>query len=221
MKKMFLLFSIFIFSLLLNPLFAMSDQTSSLDRLSKSAQKIKDKFKDQTKFQKFVAKLSVASDKFSNASEKINTAFSWVADRIDTILTKKGAIKILLILGPLFATYCYFFPPAPVQALINKIVGFTTEGGTNVAQATLEGLRNNKEDIKALVTDIMQEVGDIQATVKINQEIGEMQAFFNSMYKHFGWTSLLGVCKAVEKGIVAGIPFALGILFQSRYGLKR
>lgn len=213
MKKILSFFLISCFSLF--QLFGMSSENN----LATSAQVLKEKVKelneDQTKFQKFASGVSTVS---ANVQSKVKSTFNWVADRIDTILTKKGAIKTLLILGPLFATYCYFFPPEPVQKLIKYIVGSSTQGATEIAKTAVEALKNNKEDIKSLAIEVMQEVGSAQATIKINQEIGEMQAFWGSIFSNnFGWTFLLGVCKAVEKGIVVGIPFVLGAWTQRRF----
>lgn len=212
MKKILSFFLISCFSLF--QLFGMTAKNN----LEHSARVLKEKVEDfkidQTKFQKFASGLSTVS---ANVQSKVKATFNWVADRIDTILTKKGAIKTLLILGPLFATYCYFFPPEPVQKLIKYIVGSSTQGATEIAKTAVEALKNNKEDIRSLVVDVMQEVGSAQSTIKINQEIGEMQAFFNSLFSlNGGWTIGLGLYKVVDAGIKLGVPFVLGLLVQNR-----
>jgi hypothetical protein len=209
MKK--IIFLLLISSLLLNPIAAMS--ADKLNQVSKSAQELKDKCAEQTKLQKFVSGLSATT---AAVPAKVKATFNWVADHIDTILTKKGAIKTLLILGPLFSVYCYFFPPAPVKALISYIVGSSTNGATEIAKQAVEALKNNKEDIKSLAIDVMQEVGSAQATIKINQEIGEMKAFGASMQREPIYTTLLGFYKAIDAGIRIGVPFILGILVQNR-----
>ena len=205
MKKMFLIFSIF--SLLLNPLSAMLDLPNPIELTTQN--------KDQTKFQKLLSKLSVVQEKLSNAPEKVKTLFNWTSNQLDTILTKKGVIKTLLILGPLFTTYCYFFPPEIIATIITKFTGAATKGASDIANATINGLKNNKDEIKSLAKEIMKEVGEMQTTANLNQEIGQMQATWNALYENPLATTSLLAFKGIEKLWFAGIPFALGLLTRN------
>ncbi len=76
-------------------------------------------------------------------ASKVKNTFNWVVDHIDGILSKKGVIKTLLILGPLFTLYCVFFPPEPVKFLIAKIFSWSTQGaveiGTSAGKGMVEG----------------------------------------------------------------------------------
>ncbi len=213
MKK--IIFLVLFSSLLLNPVAAMSESDQpavDLEKISKAAQDLKNKSEQQTKLQKVVSKLSSIS---AAAPAKVKATFNWVADHIDTILTKKGAIKTLLILGPLFSIYCCIFPPAPVQALIRYIIGPSVTGGAGIATETLRVYKDNKEGIKPVVVDLPQEVGEVQATIKINQEIGELKALMNSLFSsNGGWTIGLGLYNVLNRLITAGAPFALGLFMQ-------
>lgn len=159
--------------------------------------------KSKTKLQSLLAKIS-------NSPTKINAAFDWVASHLDTILTKKGAIKTLLILGPLFSIYCYFFPPEPVKYLIKKIVKSSVTGGSEILITAVNEFEENKEGVAEAITKLTRISGELQGIYNINKEIGETSGLRSGFIHSFGDASLLLLQKIVTYGITAGIPFLLG-----------
>lgn len=158
--------------------------------------------------------LSDFSKKISNVPEKISATFNWVAECIDTILTKKGAIKTLLILGPLFTAYCYFFPPAPVQSLIKYIVGSAAQGASEIANSVAESINNNDGNVTQALGKITKQLGELQGVYNANQEIGHTSGFWQGMWESPFSTIGMVIGNGIEKGISLGIPFVLGLWMQ-------
>lgn len=209
--------SIFLLSfLILNPLIIYSGSSSAIEEIMGSNPSVYEQIKETNK-NKFFSKVFGT---LSYTKEQTAKAFEWTSKNIDTILTKKGALKTLILLGPLFASYCYFFSPDPVEFLINKIVNATSYGAVKFANTTMDALKNNKEEIKGLVVDVMKESGEIQVTIQRNQEIGKMQATFDAIYTKPLLALTLIMYKGIELGIASGIPTLIHLYSQKQFSGK-
>ena len=173
-----------------------------------------DKQNDQANIVKRKTKLQAFLYKISNSPAKINAAFDWVANHLDIILTKKGAIKTLLILGPLFSIYCYFFPPEPVNYIINKITNATTSGATNIATTVvttaIDKFKENKKEVVEVLTELTQIHGELQGIYDINRELGQANGFWSGFWDSPGDVIAMKLEKAISYGITIGIPFLIG-----------
>ncbi|MBD3232048.1 hypothetical protein GF322_05335, partial [Candidatus Dependentiae bacterium] len=163
-------------------------------------------------FQNITSAISLTSEKLFELSQKVNTAFNFIADRIDTILTKKGAIKTLIMFTPIFILYCYFFPPEPVKNLISHIVGSTSQGASEILSSTVEGLRNNDSELKDALKELTREVGELQGIYNINYQIGETAGLWQGLWKAPISTLTLLTNKIVNMAISNGIPAIAFIL---------
>ncbi len=105
----------------------------------------------QTNEPKNSSKIEKVNSKISALKEKVKSLFNFVATNIDNMLTQKGAISTLLILGPLFTAYCVFFNPEPVKKIIAYISAWYTKGavgvgasiGSGVVNGAIEGVKDN------------------------------------------------------------------------------
>ena len=213
MKKVFILiFSIILFT----SNFAASnynmqnDLTSEYQEIDNILSLYNEKQNNQTIEIKSKTKLQVLLTKISNSPTKINAAFDWVTNHLNTILTKKGAIKTLLILGPLFSIYCYFFPPEPVKYLIKKIVKSSVTGGSEILITAVNEFKENKSGVAEAITELTKINGELQGIYNINKEIGETSGFFSGFGHSFWPTTGTLVGKAISYGITVGIPFLIG-----------
>ena len=213
MKKIFLVILTF-FCLFLNliSLNSNSPDIVQLPDMLQSATSKKGYFQEQSKFQRLASTLSEVPEKLLKASEKINIAFNCVSDRIDMILTKKGAIKTLIILGPLFVAYCYFFPPDPVKALINRIVSSAAQGASEIVISTVKGIRNNDNDVKLALKEITRELGEFQGIYNVNYEIGQTGGLWQGLWDSPFSTIGLLTSKGIQMAMITGVPFISGIL---------
>ncbi len=178
-----------------------SDQISQIENTKKNNSQ--DANKDKTKLQKILSTIS-------STPAKINSALDWVAKHLDTILTKKGAIKTLLILGPLFTAYCYFFPPEPVKYLIRKIIGSSVSGGSEILVEIVHELEANKDGVYDALTKATKMSGELQGIYEANKEIGRTSGYFDGINN--SWWSTVGMLlvNGATNLIVFGVPFALG-----------
>jgi hypothetical protein len=170
MKKIIFAFLISLF--MLNPVLGMEqngvsqnfskDQfvkiTQTLEGLSKRMEKLEglDKSKvvsEKTKLQKIFSTLGVVPEKAAQ-----------LATYVYSNLDKKGMLKMLCILTPLFAIYCTFFPPQ----FLNKIAEwfgywFVKSGvrlGGGLAEGADKALQEEFENKASMLSDA---VGDLAA----------------------------------------------------------
>lgn len=205
MKKEFIL----IFSLLCSTL-ALAEYDDPID--------LKQNLSTEYKSKKiFSYSLQKAWSTILTTPEKVKNSFNWVADNLDTILTKKGAIKALLILGPLFATYCYFFPPEPVKFLIRKIVGSSVSGGSEVFIEVVNALEENKDGLYDAVSKATQMTGEFQGAYEAAKEIGKSKGYFYEINSSWYDSLSMLVINTITKAIDTGIPFVLGAYTTKKF----
>lgn len=219
MKKLFFVSMFFWLScLLLNPVSAKKHDSKNPETLlSENLIDLKSnnylEIQDSSTFQNFLSTLSVAPEALFKTADKVSITFDWVAKRIDTILTKQGAIKTLLILGPLFTLYCYFFSPELVKALISYIVSSATNGASEIADSAVSGI-NESGDVMPILNEVTQKLGEIQGNYDISYKIGQTSGLWNSMWNSPLSTITYLMGRGIEHGVGAGIPFGLGLLAQ-------
>ncbi len=169
-------------------------------------------YQNSNNVQAVLSTMSVVPEKLLKLSEKVNSAFNFIANRIDTILTKKGVIKTLIILGPLFTLYCYFFSPEPVMALINKIISSAAYGASKIASYTVDGFTENQADIDIAINKISDEYGMIEGRRIVMTEIGQMHGLFQSIWEYPFSTIALLANKGTNMVLGNGVPFIAALL---------
>ena len=219
MKKLFFVSMFFWLScLLLNPVFSNTPDTENPETLlSENLMDLKSnnylEIQNPSTFQNFISTLSIAPEALLKTADKVSATFDWVAKRIDSILTKQGAIKTLLILGPLFTIYCFFFSPEPVKALISYIVSSATNGASEIASSTVDGI-NESGDVMPILNEVTQKLGEIQGNYDISYKIGQTSGLWNSMWNSPLSTITYLMGRGIEHGVGVGIPFIAGLGMQ-------
>ncbi|MBD3231104.1 hypothetical protein GF322_00420 [Candidatus Dependentiae bacterium] len=170
--------------------------------------------------EKITSSLSNIPDKISILADKVNKTFNFVADHIDTLLTKRGAIKTLLILGPLFTLYCHFFSAEPVMELIKKIVSSSSYGASKIASYAAEGFNENQKDINTAISKISDEYGMLEGRQNVMTEIGKLNGLFQSIWDYPFSTMALISSKGINMAATLGVPFASGVLFNKFMKIK-
>ena len=221
MKKMFLVLSLFS-CLFLNliPASYNSSNHNSIDDIfipnNSSQISLKDlQYQNSNNVQAVLSTMSVVPGKLLELSEKVNTAFNFIANRIDTILTKNGAIKTLIILGPLFTLYCYFFSPEPVMALINKIISSAAYGASKIASYAVDGFTENQADIDIAINKLSDEYGMIEGRRIVMTEIGQMQSVYQAMWEYPFSTVALLTKKGMNMALSNGVPFIAAFIVNN------
>lgn len=149
MKKIFLIFALTgMFANSLNSMTAEKANTSEnidtkisdqLTALNAQMEKIETLI-SQSGVSKNSSQIKKTDSRISHIKEKVKNLFNFVSANIEKILTTKGAITTLLIIGQLFTAYCIFFTPEPVKALIAKITSWSTKGAVDVGASMGEGI---------------------------------------------------------------------------------
>lgn len=192
-----------------------------IEALTKAVQEI-DQNADPAQVSKIQEKLSTVSkisEKLSPLPGKISATFDWLSARLDTILTKKGAVKTAFLLGPIIATYCYFFPPELLKYIVELMVSATAKGAATISNAAAkgllsgvgQGLKDNKEELKTLfsenkkeikefLNEVAYEASKIQAEAQINAEYAKAGAYISS-WSLFGQSFILTATGSLGAGL--------------------
>ena len=216
MKKMFLALSLFS-CLFLNLISSGNDLSNhNLDDIfipnDLSKIPLKDfQYQDSSTSQKLLSTMSAIPKELLKVAENVNQAFNFAANRIDTILTKKGAVKTIIMLTPLFLLYCYFFPPEPIKNLISYIVGSASQGGSEIVLSTVRGIRDNDGDLKLALKEITREFGELQGLYNVNYEIGQTAGLWQGLWDAPVSTITLLTTKLINMSITAGVPCVAAI----------
>ena len=216
MKKMFLVLSLFS-CLFLNLNSAGYDlSNNNLDHIlipnDSSKISLKDfQYQDSNTSQKLLSTMSAIPKELLKVAENVNPAVNAIANNIDVMLTKKGAIKTLVILTPMFMLYCYFFPPDLVKNLINYIIGSTSQSASEIVISTMQGIRNNDNDIKLALKEVTREFGELQGVYNVNYEIGQTSGLWQGLWDSPVSTITLLTTKLINMSITAGVPCVAAI----------
>ena len=224
MKKMFLALSLFS-CLFLNLISSGNDlSNNNLDHIliPKDLSKIplKDfQYQDSSTSQKLLSTMSAIPKELFKVAENVNHAVNAIANNIDIMLSKKGAIKTLVILTPMFMLYCYFFPPDLVKNLINYIIGSASQGGSEIVLSTVRGIRDNDGDLKLALKEITRELGELQGLYNVNYEIGQTAGLWQGLWDSPVSTITLLTTKLINISITAGVP-CIAAIFANNWWKK-
>ena len=163
-------------------------------------------------WQKLFTTMSVAPKELLKIAENVNQAVNAIANNIDVMLTKKGAIKTLVVSTPIFMLYCYFFPPHLVKNLINYIIGSTSQSASEIVISTMQGIRDNDNDIKLALKEVTREFGELQGIYNINYEIGETAGLWQGLWDSPVSTITLLTTRFVNMAMSSGVPFMAALV---------
>ncbi len=125
---------------------------------------------------------------FSKLKELVSKAPEKIDSFLDTILTKKGALKTLLIVGIPVTIYCYYFPPEILDQILMKISSAAAKGASYVASGTTKGLlvgigqgiKENKEELKNIFEKNKDEIKSLINGLTYETELIKQEAFLNA-----------------------------------------
>lgn len=140
--------------------------------------------------------------------DRFNAGLEKLSKNLDSMLTRNGMVKTLIVTIPFLTLYAYLFPPEPVGELLGRIFNYSVSSVSRVGINLFKTATENTQDLEVLISAL----GEFEGKYQLSKQIGSTEAFWSMLYeKPLSSLSLL-LSSATDKIWNAGIPFLSVIL---------
>jgi hypothetical protein len=149
--------------------------------------------------------------------EKFDRGLNKLSSKLDGMLSKKGALKTLIVTFPFISLYAYLFPPEPIMDILGRIINHGIDSASEAGAHLALKMFNNTDNLEVLVTSL----GEIEAKYNLSKQIGEKEAFWEMLLEKPLGSLTLMASSLSEKVWNNGLPFLSVIAANKLFNVQR
>jgi hypothetical protein len=205
---------------------ALQNLSEQIDTLTQAVQAVEENSTvepaQEAKIQEELSTFSKILEKLSCVPGKACAVFGWLSNRLDTILTVKGAVKTALLLGIVFVIVRPFLPAEFLKTVVEVPVNATVNGASVISTAAMNGFLAGTEQAfeenGELFNKITSKLAEIQAKAQINADYTKATAPYSS-WSLFGQSATLAASSSAGTIIALALKTLIEGFAKKRLGL--